>query len=175
MMKDEKTNIVNGVLVMPKKGTNAYWLWEQRNHQSDECLWWPFSKNEYGYGQVGYERTIWKAHKLMCSFVHGERRYPAYEVRHTCGHGQDGCVNPRHLIWGNRSQNGLDKKEHGYSKQGTPRYKLTPDQVAKIRTLEGTDTLANIAAFYKVSRACIWQIWRGQTWQSLTEGQGQHE
>lgn len=171
-MNAEKPNVVNGVLVMPKHGTNAYWLWERSTYESDDCLLWPFSKTEYGYGQVGYGNTIWKAHKLMCSFVYGERRYPEYEVRHTCGRGQEGCVNPRHLIWGNRSQNGLDKKAHGSpTGKGRKRYKLTAEQVAVIRTLEGKVILKNVAAQYGVSRACIWQIWRGQTWTALTEGQ----
>lgn len=158
-----KTNVLNGVLAVPKRGTGAYWLWERRNYQGDNCLIWPFSKNEKGYGQVGYERTVWKAHKLMCSFVHGERRYPEYEVCHTCS-GKKSCVNPKHLVWGNKSMNMLDRRRDGTKAQGRV-WKLTPEKVAQIRS-RGAYKVKDLAKEFGVSEGTIRQILSGQLWRS---------
>jgi hypothetical protein len=171
-MNPERTNIIKGALVMPVRNKNAQWLWDHRNYESDDCLIWPFSRNEGGYGQLGFEGTMWKAHKLMCSFVHGERRYPEYEVRHSCGRGKDGCVNPRHLSWSNKSENGRDKKKHGTTGKGRRRYKLTRDEVIEIRALKGKEIVRTIAERYGVSQANIRMIWAGGTWSSLPSAEG---
>lgn len=143
------------------RGNNYKWLLAHIGHTADECLIWPFSRNNTGYGQLGYKGQMKKAHRFMCELAHGEPP-EGYEASHSCGNGMGGCVNPRHLSWKTRSENQLDRRRHGTANTNpTGRTgKLTPMQKHEILRLRGKMTQAKIAARYGVHFETISRILR---------------
>lgn len=65
------------------KGRCAAWIFEHVNYQGADCLIWPFSKIDTGYGQLGYLGKIHKAHRFMCEQVNGPPPSPTLEAAHT--------------------------------------------------------------------------------------------
>lgn len=134
------------------KGPGYLWLKARIDHQGDECLIWPFSKSDTGYGQLSYLGKLYKAHRLMCILAKGPPPSPTHEAAHDCGNGMGGCVHPGHLDWKTPSQNQLDRRRHGTA--ATSRYgakgKLTKLQRQEIIDLKGKMTQREIAKIYGV-------------------------
>jgi hypothetical protein len=142
--------------------SNYDWLVARREYDGADCLIWPFSRFETGYGQVGHEGRVCRAHRLMCEMVNGPPPTPEHEAAHECGNGAQGCVHPKHLTWKTREENTQDKVRHGKSKGYASR--LTPEQVAEIIKLKGTEKCEVIAERFSVTRATVRQIQRGDSW-----------
>lgn len=151
------------------QGKGIAWLRAHVSYQGSNCLTWPFSRVR-GYGNVSLNGKIYYAHRMMCELVHGPAPAPEYEVAHSCGKGHEGCINPLHLSWKTRGENQADKRAHGTSGKGRRRYKLTPEQVVEIRSLQGAVSVTNLAAKFRISRGTIRQIHLGQIWRT-----GQYE
>lgn len=140
------------------QGKAYLWLVSQRDHSTDECLPWPFSKHSDGYGNFGYMGKMKYAHRFMCEMVNGAPPTSEHQAAHACGNRI--CVNPRHLSWKTRSGNQLDRRKHGtHMGSKGPYTKLTPAQIADIRQSKGRETQLQTAARYGVTRGCIeyWQ------------------
>lgn len=148
------------------KGFGLAWLRQHADHKSDDCLVWPLFRDPLrGYGVVGVNGQLFKAHRLMCEIAHGPASSPDHEVAHSCGRGHEGCVNPKHLSWKTRSENQRDRLRHGTSGtglRGKSRYKLSPTQVDEIRKQLETRTGTAIADDFGVSRSTISQIKSGK-------------
>lgn len=143
-------------------GAGIKWLMAHVAHQGDECLIWPFYRMPVkGYGTLGYCGKVWKAHRLMCVLAKGEPPSPEHQAAHSCGRGDDGCVNPRHLSWKTALGNRLDSNEHGTGRPRKPR-RLTLDQVEQIRASDRSNN--DLAAEYDVHPETIARIFRGETW-----------
>lgn len=156
---------------MPKtvkgEGEAYKWLLAHVGYQGDDCLPWPFCvEKKSGRGLLGVNGVSWWAHRLMCKLAHGEPPTPKHKAAHDCGKGHEGCVNPKHLQWKTQKENLADCVIHGT--QGRHSYgpvgKLTLDQVQKIRELEPTHTMGQMAAMFNVAEGTINDIWRGRTW-----------
>lgn len=131
---------------------------------ADLCVHWPMFRDVNGYGRVGYNGKAQWAHNLMCRIAYGDPP-EGCEATHTCGKGKDGCVNPRHLEWGTKTKNQLDRKAHGTATGGfrsLKNRKLTLDDVAVIRSLRGAATQRAIASRFGVSDATIRDIYAGR-------------
>jgi hypothetical protein len=80
--------------------------------ETDDCIPWPFSRDDYGYGKMNRDGKSIGVHRYVCEKANGPR--PAdYDACHSCGNGHEGCVNPKHLRWGTRLDNVRDMIEHG--------------------------------------------------------------
>lgn len=143
------------------RGRNLQWLKDHVNHAGDECLPWPFGRNENGYGQVSYYGRITKANRVMCILAHGQPPEPRYQAAHSCGNGHLGCVNPKHLSWKTPSQNTREFVEHNGGTVNHTR-RLTLDQIDTIRKSE--KSYIELAAEYGVHKNTIGKICRGKTW-----------
>ena len=151
-------------------GKKINWIRRHLSYRDQECLIWPFLRNPNGYAILRHEtKTDW-AHRFMCRMVHGEPPTDKHVVAHTCGRGNQGCVNPVHLTWKTRSENNLDQRAHGtarnpwWGKNG----KVTADQVREIRALKGKMTATEIAKLYPVITAnTVRTILRGVTWRNI--------
>lgn len=140
------------------KGAALQWLRDRVSYAGDDCQIWPFNKNENGYGTLGVEGEIHKAHRFMCTLAHGSPPSDTHQAAHACGN--RGCVNPRHLSWKTRSENEADKKLHGtVGKPRGSRTKLSAADVAFIRASKGTITCETLAAQFGLSRAGILYWW----------------
>lgn len=137
-------------------------------HQGDECVIWPLCRLAHtGYGIVSIDGETYYASRIMCELAKGPPPSPDHESAHSCNKGHDGCVNPRHLSWKTHSGNQLDRRANGTSGKRSPlRHKLTPEQVAEIRSLKGIETQAVIAARFGVSRENICIIQGGKSWKT---------
>lgn len=133
------------------------WFAEHRSHQGDACLIWPFARDANGYGSTGRNgKKVW-AHRYMCELVNGPPPTPKYHAAHTCNNGYGGCVNPKHLTWKTPSANQYEGKAH-------PRYVLTPEAVADIRTGQASDL--GYSRKYNVRPSTIQKVRLGQTWKT---------
>lgn len=146
------------------KGKAVQWLRDHANYSLDYCLIWPFSRCR-GYGQFGYLGKNHYAHKFMCEMVKGPAPSPLHEAAHSCGRGDDACVNPMHLSWKTKSDNQRDCRRHGTQAKSHygPQGKLTPEQVAEIRSLHGIEPQTMLALRFGVSDTTISNICTGRT------------
>lgn len=131
-----------------------------------ECWNFTGSKNKHGYGSIritfGYRKSrLVSAHvfSLMTATKKPNKKY----ALHTCNN--RACVNPRHLYWGTKSQNGIDARNAGTI--GVQ--KLNWDAVNEIREMLelGFSTRA-VATSFGVSPALIWQIKSNRQWKVET-------
>lgn len=147
-------------------GARQRWIAEHANFAGSECLIWPFSRTDSGYPQfkVGGASTL--ASRVMCAVAHGQPPTPEHQAAHSCGRGNKGCMNPRHLRWATRNENEADKVVHGTlprgERQGSSR--LTSAQVREIRRLAGLATHREIATRYGVSRGHVGRILARGEW-----------
>lgn len=144
---------------------NLQFLKDLIGHAGDDCVTWPFGRNEYGYGQVKFGDKIRKAHRVMCILAHGEPPEPRYNAAHSCGNGKHGCVNPRHLSWKTPSENTMDTVVAGRSpkKKGEPRAKLTAELAEEIRQ-RGSEGRWALAEEYGVGPETVRRILKGEIW-----------
>ncbi len=105
-------------IVTSKASPARDWLISNASHQGDDCLKWPFHTMGNGYGQVNLRGSVMVASRAMCIVAHGDPPSSDYEAAHSCGKGNEGCVNPRHLRWATASENQLERAVHGTSNAG---------------------------------------------------------
>ena len=147
------------------KLTRLDWLKEHVAHDGDGCLFWPFGKDDKGYGilSVG-SGVVRKAHRIMCKMVNGEPPDESYHAAHECGNGHLGCVHPKHLVWKTPEQNQADTVKHGTCRQrGRSFRKLTDADVAAIRSARGQRSRSDLSRQYDVRTETIDRIWSGRT------------
>ena len=146
-------------------GTRLKWLKEHVNHEGDDCLPWPYSKHESGYGQATYMGKKITANRLMCMLAHGNPPTSEHQASHSCGKGHEGCVNPKHLRWATPLENSREKKIHGTQCSGPDcwNYKLTDSDVLEIRQVlaQEESSPTELAEKYGVHRSHIYNIRNG--------------
>lgn len=135
-------------------------LWELAAIETDECSEWPLAVDTRGYPNVVVDGRLRTGHRAVCERYHGPAAAGG-QARHLCG--KKRCVNPRHLQWGTRSQNMLDKRLHG-----TYGAKLTEGQVADIKGLLGTMSQQAIADRFGISQQSVSDIATGRAWRPVT-------
>lgn len=135
-------------------------------YMGEDCLFWPYSRNNYGYGKFWCDGRIQSVHRLVCEATHGPAPTPSHEAAHSCGNGHLGCVAATHLSWKTSKENAADKIVHGTTNEGSrnPQAKLTEETVLAIKALEGTMTQRAIAAQFGVSYKLVNSIFRGTSW-----------
>lgn len=147
------------------KGKGIKFLIAHMNYDGPDCLPWPYARLPTGYGFMGYKGKIWRANRLMCQLVNGPPPTPRHESAHTCGHGHDACVHPKHLVWKTGKQNQADRKKHGTVYRRGRQNKLTAEAVRVIRSSKLTQQ--QLADKFGVTRENIGQVIRRQTWRKV--------
>lgn len=150
-----------------ERGALIKWLEAHKDHQAQECLMWPFWRDEsHGYGHVTYDGRGMKPSRVMCILAHGKPPVKGLQSAHSCGNGHLGCVNPRHLRWATRSQNQMDRVEHGTHNRGERQgqSKLRSNDVLSIRSLEGKETSVQVATQFGIHPRHVRSIWSRETW-----------
>lgn len=152
--------------VRSETGKSILWIRAHLNYAGNDCLPWPYGKDEDGYGQLGYDGLTWRAPTLMCTLAHGPRPARGYEAAHSCGSGRKGCTNPRHLSWKTRKENVADMMRHGtaYVQTRREQYKLDEEKVAQILALKGVKSQRQIAAMFDISNRTVSKIHLGNAW-----------
>ncbi len=151
------------LLATLKDGSNPKrWLLELMDRPPGDwcCVIWPFTRAQNGYPMAGEDGVI-RPHRIMCEWRHGPAPSPKHQAAHSCGRGDDGCVNPWHLNWRTPAENQDERyQQHGHE----PRRKLTPEQVDEIRAMHTRERTVDTAKRFGVSEANIRQIQSGKTW-----------
>jgi hypothetical protein len=139
------------------------------NHESDECLTWPYTNDPNGYGQIRISGKLYRVSRLVCEDVHGPAPTPEHHAAHSCGKGHEGCVNRAHLSWKTASANQMDRVEHDTSNRGERNHfdKLTAEDVMTIRKLHNIVEQHELAFRFDVSRSTIQDIQYRNSWQWL--------
>lgn len=135
----------------------------------DECIMWPFARNEHGYAVFSKQRGKVNScivARVACAEVNGMPPTPKHEAAHLCGNGSKGCVNPAHLSWKTSSENKADQVLHGTSNHGerNGQSKLTADQARRIRQLAASKSHRVVASEFGVSTSTVSLIASGQLW-----------
>ncbi len=131
----------------------------QKGESQDACWLWTGNTDDDGYGSLRVGDTQVRAHRFSYELHFSE--LPADRmVRHSCDNPP--CVNPAHLKIGDHIQNMNDRKRSGHYASGEnhPMAKITDDEAAEIREMEGT--YAFIANHFGVSKSLVAQIKRGK-------------
>ena len=136
-------------------------------HDSDECLLWPFHVSR-GYGRLRWNGRMVAAHRLVAELAYG----PPPSHTHRAAHApvvchEPTCVNPRHLRWATEVDNHRDMDIDQTSPAGerNGNAKLTEAQVQLIR--QDARPARVVAAEYGVSSTLIGNIRSGIGWKHL--------
>ena len=136
---------------------------EKHIDKSGECWLWTGSCNEFGHGQFGYEKTMWKAHRFSYFLANGKLPAPPLIVRHKCR--SRNCVNPEHLESGTYFENQNDRIRDGTDNRGEkhPKSKVTETQVREIRERHD-EKIGDLAKEFGVSYNTIYGIIHKRSW-----------
>lgn len=143
------------------------WLQEHKNHDGDECLTWPFGRHQDGRaGGVKISGRAVMAARAMCELAHGKPPTPDHEAAHSCGNGNEGCINPKHLRWATSAENKADMVEHGTRIRGEKCWnaKLTERAVLAIREFAHTMSKPAIGSMFDIEPHHVTRIIRGERW-----------
>lgn len=147
-------------------GERLKWLEQHVTYAGDDCLIVP-ARTSRGYTSVISNGVREFAHRWMCRQVNGAPPSNKPLALHSCGKGHLGCVNPKHLYWGDRHDNVADGVEHGSFARGEGHWlsKLTKNDVLQIRRdLESGMSLSKTARKFNVASTTISGIKRGDSW-----------
>ena len=147
-------------------GARLRWLEAHKDYAGDDCIQWPLPSLPSGYCHIHFNGTSTMASRVMCIFAYGEPPSREHQAAHSCGNGNKGCLNPRHLRWATRRENEDDKVIHGSIARGEKQGSsvLTREQVQEIRRMGGRISQREIAAGFGVGRRQVGRILRGAAW-----------
>lgn len=139
--------------------------------ESDDCLTWPYSKSQKGYGKMWASCRVVYVHRLACEVVNGAPPTSKHQAAHSCGNGHLGCVNPKHLRWATRAENWADMLIHETHNRGVRnrKTKITHAQARQVLALKGTMSQPKIAEKVGITHAIVSHILHGHSWRWLSE------
>lgn len=149
------------------RGRPRSWLERHVGYEFDNCLIWPYARFPDGRAHM----AAGKPSRIMCEMAHGPAPSPKHQAAHSCGNGNGGCVNPRHLRWATPKENSDDKEIHGTVVRGRkhPAAKLIDEDIRNIRLLDSQGVQRQvIAARFGVNKSCITKILQGTHWKHVT-------
>lgn len=155
----------------PTYGKLLPWIKANVSHEGDACLIWPFYFSERQRPKVRIDGEIKSAANVLCELAHGPAPSFLHQAAHSCGNGDKGCMNQKHIRWATPQENSDDRILHGRSCRGekSPAAKLSKSDVKKIiRRLDKGQTLQDIADDFGVTFANISCIKLGKSWGWLT-------
>jgi hypothetical protein len=142
---------------VPRIRETQHFMLSALSYDGDECLIWPFGRNEKGYGNVTHKGGRGYAHRFICEEAHGKPPSPTHEAAHSCGKGHLGCITKRHLRWATPQENSDDRAVHGTVPQGEKVYnaKLTDADVTYIRSKSGVISQTQLAYMFGVTQSTV--------------------
>ena len=137
---------------------------------TEDCIKWPFAVNGNGYPHYARKGRWITVSRLICEIAHGPCPPELRDAAHNCGNRK--CVNPKHLRWATRSDNCMDRVQHGTANRGKKhgKVKLTEDQVRQLRRMYAAkENLSAWARQNGFNIHTVIQAARGRTWRWLKD------
>lgn len=150
----------------PLYGSPLDWLKNQLvTGDPDYCWPWPFSKDDFGYGNIGFHGVHRRAHSVALELSGKARpKAPNNQALHTCD--SPCCVNPSHVRWGSAADNVADRMRRNprswLKGEDHPNAKLTVEAVRTIRA--DRQSLDAMSRRFGVSVSAIDAVRSGRTW-----------
>lgn len=166
-MRLKKHGNVGEDIAVKSKGMAAEWILDHILYESDDCLVFPFARRPDGSATVFIDGKNVGVHVVIATINLPPKPSTQHEVRHICGNGHLGCVNPKHLAWGTKKENQADRIIHGTDGRGEKnvKAKLTHKSISNIRRLSKEGKSAkSIAALHGVTDGTIYDIMNGRSW-----------
>lgn len=129
--------------------------------KSGDCWLWKASRDKSGYGCIGSDGKVKKAHRVVWELTFGPIP-EGMDVLHRCDN--PSCVNPSHLFLGTQDVNIHDRDNKNRQAMGEHhgRHKLTLNQVREI--IQSPIGSRRLARIFSVGRTTIINIRHGTTW-----------
>lgn len=136
--------------------------------ESEECFFWLKRSKSYPHLKIAGKNTL--VHRMVCEHHHGKPPTEKHFAAHSCGNGEKGCVNYRHLRWATPAENTADRLAHGTMVLGTDHHsaKLDESKVREIRHLALTTKHKSIANAFGVHKSTIQAVVSGRYWAHIT-------
>lgn len=153
--------------VLPKKTAYQWFIEALSNHDSDECLLWPFAKTGSNYGSFRLHGKNISVHMAAYEEVHGPLDDGMW-VLHKCD--TPPCFNPRHLFAGTCQDNEIDKhlKRRGSYGENHHQKVLNEDLVREIRRRHDLGESAYaLSKFFPTSKQTILSVIHRKTWKHV--------
>ena len=138
----------------------------------DECWNWKGCKTCSGYGAIGINYKVIRAHRYSWE-LHNGKLPDELDVLHHCDN--PACVNPKHLWLGTQKDNNLDRDKKGRGNNGNqkginnPHSKLKDSDVIIIRKLFVIGlTRKLIAEISGVNRKSVESIVSRKSWKHIS-------
>lgn len=137
-----------------------------------DCIIWPYYSSTSGYPRIFINGKCHNVHRLLCESINGQPLV-GEQARHICGNGMGGCINPKHLQWGSRSDNEMDKQLHNTDNRGVRNgmNKLSEKDAKFVKNSMSRRNEAGfcseLASMFSVSENTIRAIWNGYSWKWL--------
>lgn len=145
-------------------------FWQQVQ-KSNDCWIWMGAKCSYGYGNfrimINRTRHVEKAHRASYMLSNNTEIPQGMCICHKCDNRP--CVNPDHLFLGSYADNSADMVKKGRSARGQKIgiCVLTEEKVKQIIAMKSQYSTTQIAKMFGVSRGCIWNIFRKNSWRYI--------
>lgn len=131
------------------------------------CKMWPFGKDQDGYPTISLNCRTTRVHRVVLAASLGRDLGQDEQACHSCD--VPSCVNVDHLWAGTVVQNLADRDAKGRTARNITRAKLSPEQVASIRSRHASgERNGALARAFAVSPATITEVTKRSTWAHVT-------
>lgn len=150
------------------RGRPLEFLLDASYSESEDCIIWPFNRDQSGYARVRVNGKLTGGHIFVCEKVNGPKPPNKDQAAHSCGNGHLGCITPKHLRWATTRENSADRVVHGTDNRGIKNHHavLSDDDVISIRSAKDVP-IKELASRYGVTSRNIYSIRRGDSWSWL--------
>ena len=149
------------------KGEPIAWLKSAiENRDRSECWEWPFSRRQYGHGELRESGRSRAAHQVAMELDGRHKTGTNDQGNHRCNNPP--CVNPDHIYWGTPTENELDSVAAGTHTRGSRNggAKLDAEDVRIIRASKLQRK--HLAKVFAVSETAILRIQNKESYQDVT-------
>lgn len=132
------------------------------DHDGQDCIPWPYGGTWNGYGHLGLNGKLQKAHRVMCKLAHGEPARKGLVAAHSCK--DRSCVNRNHLSWKTPRENLMDRHRDDTltKKRWHNKGLLTDADIAEICMLKDHLNQRQIGAMFDISYQHVSVIQNGK-------------
>ena len=168
-------------MARPKKGVTFWDRVYAHIQKNGSCLEFHGARDDCGYGRINRGGKLVRLHRAVWERDHGPIP-DGMVIMHTCDNPP--CINPLHLVMGTQTANIKDMwtkdrgarhfgNRHTFGKHinvgethGLSKF-TNADVVAIKKRLKDGEKVVEIAKDFKVSRAAIYHIRRGDRWKHI--------